>query len=40
MGVGNEHKQDQEAFFDDIGVSDREVMICKKIIVNSVSIQQ
>jgi hypothetical protein len=40
MGVGKEHKLDLEEFFDDIGVSDREVMICKKIIVNSLSIQQ
>jgi len=39
-GVGKEQKLDQEEFFDDIGVSDREVMIRKKIIVKSLSIQE
>jgi len=40
MGVGKEHKLDLEEFFDDIRVSDREVMIRKKIIVKSLSIQE
>jgi len=38
MGVGIEHKQDLEEFIDDIGVSNRDVMICKTIIVKSLSI--
>jgi len=40
LGVGTEHKLDLEEFFDDIGVSDREAMIHKKIIVKSLSIQE
>ena len=40
MGVGKEHKLDLEEFFDDIGVSDRKVIICKKIILKSLSIQE
>jgi len=39
MGGGKEHKLDLEELFDDIGVSDREVIIRKKIIVKSLSIQ-
>jgi hypothetical protein len=38
--VGKEHTLDREEFFDDIRVSDREVTICKKIIVKSLSIQE
>jgi len=40
MGVGKERKLELEEFLDDIGVSDREVIICKKIIVKSLSIQE
>jgi hypothetical protein len=40
IGVGKEHKLDIEELFDNIGVSDKEVMIRKKIVVNSLSIQQ
>jgi len=40
MGVGKDHKLDLEAFFNDIRVSDREVMIRMKIIVKSLSIQE
>jgi hypothetical protein len=38
MGVGKEHRLDLEEFFNDIGVSDIEVLIRKKIIVKSPSI--
>jgi len=40
MGVVKEHKLDLEVFFNAIGVSNREVMICKKIIVKSLSMLQ
>jgi hypothetical protein len=40
MGVGTEHETDLEEFYHDIRVSDREVMILKKIIVKSLSIQE
>jgi len=40
MGVGKEHKLDLQECFNDIAVSDREVMFRKKIIVNSLGIQQ
>jgi hypothetical protein len=39
MGVGKEHKLDLEELFNDIGVSNREVMFWQTIIVNSLSIQ-
>jgi len=40
MGAGKEQKIDLEEFFDNIVVSDREVMIRKKIIVKSLSIHE
>jgi len=40
MGMGKEHKLDLEECFNDIGVSDTEVMISKKIIVQSLSMQE
>jgi hypothetical protein len=39
IGVGEDRKLDLQESFDDIGVSDREVMIHKKIIVKSLRIQ-
>jgi hypothetical protein len=38
--LGYSAKRDVKEFFGDIGVSDREVMICTMIIVKALSIQE